>query len=73
MVKTGAVIFDVGINRVEDEHSKSGSRLVGDVDTDQVKDIASWITPVPGGIGLMTIVALMKNTLRAYNMELYGK
>jgi len=73
MVKKGAVIFDVGINRVEDEHSKFGSRLVGDVNTDQVKDIASWITPVPGGIGLMTIVALMKNTLRAYNMELYGK
>lgn len=72
MVSEGAVIFDVGINRIVDENTKSGSRLVGDVDFGSVKDKAKWITPVPGGIGLMTIVSLIKNTLRAYNKELYG-
>lgn len=72
MVSEGAVIFDVGINRIKDEDTKSGSRLVGDVDFEQVKDKVKWITPVPGGIGLMTIVSLIKNTLRAYNKELHG-
>lgn len=68
MVKDGAVIVDVGINRIEDATRKSGSRLVGDVDFDAVKDKCSYITPVPGGVGLMTICALMKNTLRAADL-----
>ncbi len=65
MVKDGAVIVDVGINRIDDASRNSGSRLVGDVDFENVKDKCSYITPVPGGVGLMTICALMKNTLRA--------
>lgn len=65
MVKKGAVIVDVGINRIKDASRKSGSRLVGDVDFENVKDKCSYITPVPGGVGLMTICALMKNTLQA--------
>ena len=68
MVKDGAVIVDVGINRIADETRKSGSRLVGDVDFENVKDKCSYITPVPGGVGLMTICALMKNTLRAADL-----
>lgn len=70
MVKDGAVIVDVGINRVESTETKSGYRLVGDVDFDQVAPKASYITPVPGGVGLMTICALMKNTLQAYQRRL---
>ena len=65
MVKPGAIIVDVGISRVESSETKSGFRLVGDVDFENVKDICSFITPVPGGVGLMTICALMKNTLLA--------
>jgi len=65
MVKPGAIIVDVGINRVESSETKSGFRLVGDVDFENVKDSCSFITPVPGGVGLMTICALMKNTLLA--------
>ena len=72
MVSEGAVIFDVGINRINDAATKKGSRLVGDVDFEEVKNKVRWITPVPGGIGLMTIVSLIKNTLRAYNKELHG-
>lgn len=72
MVKEGAVIFDVGINRIDDATTKTGSRLVGDVDYENVVNKASWITPVPGGIGLMTIVSLIKNTLKAYHKELNG-
>ena len=68
MVKEGAVIVDVGINRIADASRKSGSRLVGDVDFEAVKDKCSYITPVPGGVGLMTICALMKNTLRAADL-----
>lgn len=68
MVKDGAVIVDVGINRIQDSTRKSGSRLVGDVDFENVKDKCSYITPVPGGVGLMTICALMKNTLRAADL-----
>ncbi len=64
-VKPGAVVIDVGINRIEDTSRKSGSRLVGDVDFDAVQEQASYITPVPGGVGKMTICALMKNTLKA--------
>ena len=63
MVKPGAVIIDVGVNRIPDKTTKSGTRLVGDVDFNAVKEIASAITPVPGGVGPMTIAMLMKNTL----------
>jgi len=62
-VKPGAAVIDVGINRVEDPTAKRGYRLVGDVDFDEVKDVAGHITPVPGGVGPMTIAMLMWNTL----------
>ena len=65
MVKEGAVIVDVGINRVDDDTRKRGYRLAGDVDYAAVKDKVSAITPVPGGVGPMTIVSLMMNTLKA--------
>ncbi len=65
MVKPGAIIIDVGINRIDDATRKSGSRLVGDVDFDNVAPLCSFITPVPKGVGLMTICGLMKNTLLA--------
>lgn len=65
MVKPGAVVIDVGINRIDDPSAKSGTRLVGDVDFDDVYEIASAITPVPGGVGPMTIAMLMVNTLKA--------
>jgi methylenetetrahydrofolate dehydrogenase (NADP+)/methenyltetrahydrofolate cyclohydrolase len=65
MVKPGAIIIDVGINRIADASKKSGSRLVGDVDYANVAPLASYITPVPGGVGPMTICGLMKNTLLA--------
>ena len=71
MVKEDVVIMDVGITRVEDASKKSGYRLRGDVDFDNVSKKASYITPVPGGVGPMTIVSLMMNTLKA--MELNGK
>jgi 5,10-methylene-tetrahydrofolate dehydrogenase/methenyl tetrahydrofolate cyclohydrolase len=63
-VKPGAYVIDVGINRIADATKKSGSRLVGDVAFDEVKDIAGAITPVPGGVGPMTIAMLLRNTLR---------
>lgn len=65
MVRDGAVVIDVGINRVEDKTTDKGYRLVGDVDFDAVKDKCSLITPVPGGVGPMTIAMLMQNTIRA--------
>lgn len=65
MVKEGAIVIDVGINRVEDKSKKSGFKLVGDVDFDSVAPKCSYITPVPGGVGKMTICALMQNTLQA--------
>ena len=65
MVKEGAVVIDVGINRIPDATKKSGSRLTGDVDYDAVAPKCSWITPVPGGVGPMTIASLMQNTLQA--------
>jgi len=65
MVKEGAVVIDVGINRIEDASKKSGFRLVGDVDFDAVAPKCSHITPVPGGVGPMTIAALLKNTYHA--------
>ncbi|RYD46792.1 MAG: bifunctional 5,10-methylene-tetrahydrofolate dehydrogenase/5,10-methylene-tetrahydrofolate cyclohydrolase, partial [Verrucomicrobiaceae bacterium] len=64
-IKPGAVVIDVGINRVEDSSKKSGYRLTGDVDYKEVAPLCSAITPVPGGVGPMTIAMLMKNTLQA--------
>ena len=71
MVKDGAVIVDVGMNRETSEVTKSGYKLYGDVDFDSVSQKASWITPVPGGVGLMTIVGLLKNTLASAKKEIY--
>jgi len=65
MVKPGAVVIDVGINRIEDKSTKSGTRLVGDVDFAGASAVASKITPVPGGVGPMTIAMLIQNTVRA--------
>jgi len=65
MVKPGAVVIDVGINRIDDATRPRGYRLVGDVDYDGVSAVAGWITPVPGGVGPMTIAMLLKNTLAA--------
>ncbi|EDY81118.1 tetrahydrofolate dehydrogenase/cyclohydrolase, NAD(P)-binding domain protein [Verrucomicrobiia bacterium DG1235] len=69
MVKDGAVVIDVGINRVEDPSKKSGYRIVGDVDFAAVEPKASRITPVPGGVGPMTVAMLMKNTFKAYQLQ----
>lgn len=65
MVKPGAVVIDVGMNRIPDATKKSGSRLVGDVDFENVAPLCSFITPVPGGVGQLTVAALLLNTLRA--------
>lgn len=70
-VKGGAVVLDVGINRIPDASKKSGSRLVGDVDFEAVAPKCSFITPVPGGVGLMTVTALLMNTLKACKKEIY--
>ena len=67
MVKTGAVVIDVGINRVEDEKGKK--RTVGDVDFDGVKEVAGFITPVPGGVGPMTVAMLLRNTVQAAELN----
>ena len=63
-VKEGVIILDVGINKIKDESKKNGYRLVGDVDFENVKDKCSFITPVPGGIGPMTVISLMKNVIQ---------
>ncbi|APU98974.1 bifunctional 5,10-methylene-tetrahydrofolate dehydrogenase/5,10-methylene-tetrahydrofolate cyclohydrolase [Sphingobacterium siyangense] len=73
MVKDGAVVIDVGINRETSTATKSGFKLFGDVDFENVAPKASWITPVPGGVGLMTIVGLLKNTLEAAKGTIYPK
>ena len=73
MVKPGAAIIDVGTTRVPDASRKSGFRLRGDVDFDNVAPLCSYITPVPGGVGPMTICSLMKNTLLAGQRAIYGK
>ena len=65
MVKDGVVVIDVGINRIEDKTAKKGYRIVGDVDFDEVSKKASYITPVPGGVGLMTRAMLLRNTFEA--------
>ena len=72
MVKEGAIIIDVGITRVEDATAKKGYRIKGDVDFDGVAPRSSYITPVPGGVGLMTIAGLLKNTLVAYENRQEG-
>jgi len=69
MIKQGAVVIDVGVNRVNDPSSERGYKLVGDVDFEEVKEIASAITPVPGGVGPMTITMLMHNTIKAVSMQ----
>jgi methylenetetrahydrofolate dehydrogenase (NADP+) / methenyltetrahydrofolate cyclohydrolase len=69
MVKPGAVVIDVGINRVPDASKKSGYRLTGDVQFDAVAPLCAKITPVPGGVGPMTVAMLMKNTLKAFRLR----
>lgn len=69
MIKEGAVVLDVGINSVDDPSKKRGYRLVGDVDYEQVAPKSSYITPVPGGVGPMTVTALLMNTLKAYEQN----
>jgi methylenetetrahydrofolate dehydrogenase (NADP+)/methenyltetrahydrofolate cyclohydrolase len=69
MVKEGVVVMDVGITRLEDASKKNGYRIVGDVDFESVSEKASYITPVPGGVGPMTIVSLMMNTLKAMEIN----
>jgi methylenetetrahydrofolate dehydrogenase (NADP+)/methenyltetrahydrofolate cyclohydrolase len=71
MVKDGVVVVDVGMNRETSTTTKSGFKLYGDVDFENVAPKSSWITPVPGGVGLMTIVGLLKNTLASANKEVY--
>lgn len=73
MVKEGAVVIDVGIHRIADESKKSGFRLIGDVKFDEVSTKASAITPVPGGVGPMTIASLLHNTLLAAEGKIYSK
>jgi methylenetetrahydrofolate dehydrogenase (NADP+)/methenyltetrahydrofolate cyclohydrolase len=72
MVKPGAVVIDVGIHRVEDASKKSGFRLIGDVKYEEVAPLASAITPVPGGVGPMTIAALLYNTLQSAEKKVFG-
>jgi methylenetetrahydrofolate dehydrogenase (NADP+)/methenyltetrahydrofolate cyclohydrolase len=73
MVKDGVVVVDVGVNRVKSDMTKSGTRLVGDVHFESVAAKASWITPVPGGVGPMTIAMLLTNTVRSAEMTLEAK
>lgn len=69
MVKPGAIVIDVGVNRVDDSSKSKGFYLAGDVDTQAVSEVASRITPVPGGVGPMTIAVLMKNTVLAFSRQ----
>lgn len=69
LIKEGAVVIDVGINKVADPEHPKGFRIVGDVDFQQVKEKCSFITPVPGGVGPLTIAMLLKNTLRSYQLR----
>jgi methylenetetrahydrofolate dehydrogenase (NADP+)/methenyltetrahydrofolate cyclohydrolase len=73
MVKKGVVVIDVGITRIEDTSKKSGYKLLGDVAFDEVSKKCSYITPVPGGVGLMTVASLLQNTLSAAKEEFYKK
>jgi methylenetetrahydrofolate dehydrogenase (NADP+)/methenyltetrahydrofolate cyclohydrolase len=70
MIKPGAVVIDVGVNRLADPSAEKGYRLVGDVEFEGARRVASRITPVPGGVGKMTIAMLMKNTVRSASMML---
>lgn len=72
-IKKDAVVVDVGIHRIEDSSTTSGFRLVGDVDFNSVKEKVSWITPVPGGVGLTTVAALLINTLKARKRHMHEK
>jgi methylenetetrahydrofolate dehydrogenase (NADP+)/methenyltetrahydrofolate cyclohydrolase/formyltetrahydrofolate synthetase len=72
-VKPGAIVIDCGVNSIPDDSTKSGSRLVGDVDFAEVKEVAGWITPVPGGVGPMTVAMLMKNTLSCFKKLVEGQ
>lgn len=72
-IKPGAVVIDVGVNRVDDPTAKRGYRLVGDVAFDEAKEVAGAITPVPGGVGPMTIAMLLKNTFRGAELALSGE
>jgi len=72
MVKEGAVVIDVGIHRVESKETKSGYKLIGDVKFEELKEKSSYITPVPGGVGPMTIASLLMNTLLASKKEIYN-
>ena len=71
MVKQDAVVIDVGMHRIESAESKSGFRLTGDVKFDEVSKKCSYITPVPGGVGPMTRIGLLTNTLKAAKKEIY--
>ena len=73
MVKPGATVIDVGIHRIDDPESPKGYKILGDVDYDEVYKVAGKITPVPGGVGPMTIVSLLQNTLKAAKGEIYPK
>ncbi|MCB2195999.1 MAG: bifunctional methylenetetrahydrofolate dehydrogenase/methenyltetrahydrofolate cyclohydrolase FolD [Bacteroidetes bacterium] len=73
MVKEGATVIDVGITRVKSDKTKSGWKLLGDVKFDEVAEKAAYITPVPGGVGPMTIVSLLQNTLKASKGEIYPR
>ena len=68
-LKPGAAVIDVGINRIEDASKKSGFRLVGDVNFAEAVEVAGAITPVPGGVGPMTIAMLLTNTVRAFKLQ----
>ena len=70
MVKEGAVVVDVGIHRIPDESKKSGYRIIGDVKHSEADKLCSWVTPVPGGVGPLTIVSLLENTMKAYKKQL---
>ena len=70
MVKEGAVVIDVGIHRIPDESKKSGYRIIGDVKHSEVDKLCSWVTPVPGGVGPLTIISLLQNTMKAYKRNL---
>ncbi|MDQ3017100.1 MAG: bifunctional 5,10-methylene-tetrahydrofolate dehydrogenase/5,10-methylene-tetrahydrofolate cyclohydrolase [Bacteroidota bacterium] len=72
MISEGAVVIDVGINRIADPTKKSGFRITGDVDFDNVAPKCSYITPVPGGVGPMTVTSLLMNTWKAYTKEIYA-
>ena len=70
MVKEGAVVVDVGIHRIPDEGKKSGYRIIGDVKHSEADKLCSWVTPVPGGVGPLTIISLLQNTMKAYKKNL---